>query len=39
MLVPPPGAGEGSYATGAAPVLVAQGRLWRAVELWAEPRA
>mmetsp|Transcript_14054 Transcript_14054/g.42413 ORF Transcript_14054/g.42413 Transcript_14054/m.42413 type:complete len:628 (+) Transcript_14054:269-2152(+) len=39
VLVPPPAVGVGSYATGAAPVLVANGRLWRAIELWAAPRA
>jgi len=27
----------GSYATGATPVLFAQGRLWRAFELWRSP--
>ena len=32
-----PGTAVGSYATGATPVLVAHGRLWRAFELWRTP--
>ena len=32
-----PGPAVGSYATGATPVLAAQGRLWRAFELWRAP--
>ena len=32
-----PGRAVGSYATGATPVLVAEGRLWRAFELWRPP--
>lgn len=36
-LFPWPGGVVGSYATGATPLLVAQGRLWRAFELWRTP--
>ena len=36
-LFPFPGSGVGSYATGATPLLVAQGRVFRAFELWRNP--
>ena len=36
-LFPWPGGDVGSYATGATPLLVAQGRVWRAFELWRTP--
>ncbi len=39
VLVPPLNANAGSYATGAVPMLVANGRLWRALEVFAVPRA
>lgn len=37
VIVPSPDAARGSYATGATPLLVANGRLWRGLELWATP--
>ena len=37
IIVPAPDAATGSYATGATPLLVSKGRLWRGLELWAAP--
>jgi hypothetical protein len=37
VLLEPPEEGSG-FATGSCPVLHAQGRFWRAVELWRSPR-